>query len=484
MEPQAATEKVLKPADASNVVPLRPVPPPSNGPEFTAWREARASWDTLTILQRWESSTAFMRWLAAEHEAGRPIEQYRPEARDAYELSGELLRWANLTLAESRRAEQATAIGKLVGYGLLAGIELLAQRTADAISAKATAPAASLRRDALTPELVDAWLASIDGSTEAGTRKEYRRVALAQWVPFFGTVDAIGPRVKAYTNDRLKRVSKTMHKKELSALRGFLAWAEEQGHIAEAPHVPAPPRKATGKRSATHKAAPVSVSEAEIERIIGLLPEWARARRGAERHRVRDVFVLAWETGLRPITIGRLRVPEHWRPGMRSLNITADIDKARFGRELPLTPRAVDVLERCAPASGLVFGPHDYRAPLKKAASEAGLDPERAKHFSKYDFRHNRADFLLDQGADLRAVAYNHGHKLLTTTDKYLRPSKKGAEAMLAKVAGRSGASSGSGACSCTADGVLDEAQASEYPSLPTRTWRNWQTHQIQVLAG
>jgi hypothetical protein len=33
-------------------------------------------------------------------------------------------------------------------------------------------------------------------------------------------------------------------------------------------------------------------------------------------------------------------------------------------------------------------------------------------------------------------------------------------------------------------EGFLDEAQGGEYTSLPTRTWRNWQTHQIQVLAG
>ena len=32
--------------------------------------------------------------------------------------------------------------------------------------------------------------------------------------------------------------------------------------------------------------------------------------------------------------------------------------------------------------------------------------------------------------------------------------------------------------------GVLDEAKADEYIWRPsTRTWRNWQTHQIQVLA-
>ncbi len=379
--------------------------------------------------------------------------------------------------------------GRLVGRDvtpeLLAALGLTPprQQAAAAIQGPMEGPAVTLN-----PELFDQWVASIDGSTEDGTRKEYRRIAVVQWAPFFRTLGAIGGKIKAYTNDRLKHVGKPMHLKELSALRGFLAWAEEQGHLVDAPHVPAPPRKATGKPSATRKMAPVSVSEEEIERIIALLPEWTRARRGNDRHRVREVFVLAWETGLRPITIGRLSVPEHWRPGMRSLNIAFDIDKARFGRELPLTPRAVEVLERCAPAAGPVFDHHDYRALLKKAARDAGLDDERAKHFSRYDFRHNRADFLLDQGADLRAVAYNHGHKLLTTTDKYLRPSKKGAEAMLAKVAARPGASSGasstSGACSCTPDGVLDEMQASDYSAPSTRTWRNWQTHQIQVLAG
>ncbi len=120
---------------------------------------------------------------------------------------------------------------------------------------------------------------------------------------------------------------------------------------------------------------------------------------------------------------------------------------------------------------------------MKKAAVEV-LGEERGKHFARYDFRHNRADFLLDVAGDLRRVAFNHGHKLLSTTDKYLRPSRKGAEAMLAKVTPRSGASGGSGAATVQAEGVLDESQASDYSSASTRTWRNWQTHQIQVLAG
>ncbi len=341
---------------------------------------------------------------------------------------------------------------------------------------------------ALTPALFDAWLSSIDGTTDARTRKEYGRIARVQWMPLFKTHDALdgakGTRnAKAYTNTRLKCVSRTMHKKELSALRGFVAWLAEHEYIADVPHVPPPPKKATGKRSATARPAPVSCTEAEMESIIARLPEWSpRARRGSERHRVRDVFVLAWETGLRPISIARLRAPTHWRPGMRALNITAEIDKARFARELPLTLRAVEVLERCAPKEGLVFGRHDYRTWLKRAALEV-LGEERGKHFARYDFRHNRADFLLDVTGDLRGVAFNHGHKLLSTTDKYLRPSRKGAEAMLAKVAARSGASGGSGAASVQAEGVLDELQAGEYTSVSSRTWRNWQTHQIQVLA-
>jgi hypothetical protein len=72
------------------------------------------------------------------------------------------------------------------------------------------------------------------------------------------------------------------------------------------------------------------------------------------RDGVLDVVELVDQVG--PISIARLSVPTHWRPGARAMNITADIDKARFARELPLTPRAVDVLERCAPKQGLVFG--------------------------------------------------------------------------------------------------------------------------------
>jgi integrase len=360
--------------------------------------------------------------------------------------------------------------------------ELAKEALADAIAARLNSGSAP---DVVpvTEQLIDSWLSSLDGSTDPRTRREYGRIARAQWLRFFSSLDAIAGQAKDYTNARLKAVSRTMVLKELSALRGFVAWAHEHGHLKEAAQIPAPPRRAVGKHSTLHKRGAVIVNESEMERIVALLPEWTRARRGGTRHRVRDFFVFAWETGLRPITISRLNVPVHWRPGHAFLNITEDIDKARFGRELPLTPRAVAVLERCAMAQGLIFGCHDYRARLKSAAKAAGLDEERARHFSRYDFRHNRADFLLDQGIDLRAVAFNHGHKLLSTTDKYLRPSRKGAEAMIEKLAQRSGGSGSSGACTCRAEGAVDEPQLGEYTSVFSRTWRNWQTHQIQVLA-
>jgi integrase len=354
----------------------------------------------------------------------------------------------------------------------------------------------------LTSKLIDGWLASIDGSTEADTRKEYRRIACVHWLPFFQRTDALngatGTRsAKRYTNERLKCVSREMVKKELSPLRGFATWLEGEGLIGETPHIPPPPKRATGKRSLTHKREPVPVTEDEVEAVLAALPETTRARRGTKRIVVRDRFTFAWETGLRPnSTLAKVSVPEHWHRGKKTLKITKDIDKARFGREVALTPRAIEILERNAPEKGVVFGRHDLRAQLKKAATDAGLEEGRAKWFSQYDFRHARSDFLLDAFNDPRAVAFNHGHKRLSTTlDTYTRPSPKNHARMIAKLAARSGASaepSGAsakptrigGTATIAPEGVLDEAQAGEYTSLPTRTWRNWQTHQIQVLAG
>lgn len=89
-----------------------------------------------------------------------------------------------------------------------------------------------------------------------------------------------------------------------------------------------------------------------------------------------------------------LSVPEHWRPGRKGLTITDEIDKARFGRTLPLTERALEALARSAPKAGPIFGEHNRRKPLEAARKRLGLGP-----VSAYDFRHARATHWLEEGA-------------------------------------------------------------------------------------
>ena len=210
-------------------------------------------------------------------------------------------------------------------------------------------------------------------------------------------------------------------RKELAALLGnFLVWCQEQNHIAD---IPARPtrllKKSTGTRTGTQRVNRVEATPEQVARFIAAIPEWA-GQCNSNRWRAQDAVRLGYETGLRPITIARLSVPEHWAPGRNTLLVDDAIDKARFGRELPLSKGALAALKRSA-GTGIIFGEHDYRYIFAKATEEAGT-PEG---FSIYDIRHMRGQHLVDAGAPITGVAFLLGHKRLTTTNIYVRASQK-----------------------------------------------------------
>jgi Phage integrase family len=188
-----------------------------------------------------------------------------------------------------------------------------------------------------------------------------------------------------------------------------------------------------------HKAEPVPLDQSEAYAIIENLPEFAeRARPDKPRFRVRDVVALWWETALRPVTIGRLRCPDHFRPGATDLTITRDIDKVRYKRQLPLTELAVQALERSCPDIGLIFGVHDLRPQLLKAARrahEAGKLPAwKIERVSPYDFRHGRTTQLANRTKHLAGVSFLVGHKDPSTTAKYVHAVREHAEEALRAV--------------------------------------------------
>lgn len=241
-----------------------------------------------------------------------------------------------------------------------------------------------------------------------------------------------------YRRLRLRKVKRVTVLKELSGLRQFLSWCKEQGKIERVPNVEAPAKNVTGTadRMRAHKAKATKITPEEAMVIIENMPEWSqRARRGRIRHRVQDHFIVAWETGLRPVTVERLRVPEHYRKGASELFVTKEIDKSRFERQVPLTSRAREALDRSSPRVGFIFGRHDYRAALKKAIELAvktkRLSADRAKIISIYDFRHGRTTDLVSNTKNLAAVAYLVGHRHVSTTSKYVEAPKEGAAQVL-----------------------------------------------------
>jgi integrase len=122
--------------------------------------------------------------------------------------------------------------------------------------------------------------------------------------------------------------------------------------------------------------------------------------------------------------------------GATSLHIRDEIDKNRFGRELPLTDAARAALDSVCPTSGLIFGAHDCTMLLRRAAKAAGIDAYRAERISDYDVRHSAATHLGRSSDNLPEVMYLLGHKQPATTARYMRPKKDAAAEVLRAATG------------------------------------------------
>jgi integrase len=280
-------------------------------------------------------------------------------------------------------------------------------------------------------DLWDTWTEWKSTSIDPETKKTlviYGR----RFVDYFKSLDRITEANGAsYGMARLGQVVRETVLKELCFLRQFLAWCKTQGALASVPVIPALPPKARGKRSGKQRAKYVEISRDEARHILLLLPKESKTI-GGRRWPIRDRFEFTWETMFRPETISRLSVPEHWQPGRTFVELDDEDDKARFGRVVDLTPRAVAILERCAPSSGPIFGRHEFAKVLKRTAKVV-LGERAGQDFAPYDFRHGNARALLDAGAPLRGVGYLLGHLRPSTTDRYTSPDRRaGLEALRA----------------------------------------------------
>jgi site-specific recombinase XerD len=268
-----------------------------------------------------------------------------------------------------------------------------------------------IRNPALA-NLFDRWLGEIDGEINdryLRTQAE-RAIRLAERFP---TVADVTPQAqRRFHAERLEHVTATTLKRDLVPLRECLRWAFDEGLIDQPVLLLPVKKRATGTRA--HDTRRVELTDKQAEALLVALPE--RTRRGG--HPIRDVFIVAWETGLRHGGIFRVEAGRHFRRGRRELYVTADIDKNRWERPLPLTERAYAALERHAPDIGPIFEPFDYRATLRAAARSIGL--EDAHRLDLRDFRHAATTDGARKAGHLTGSSYIAGHRQVSTTNRYI----------------------------------------------------------------
>jgi integrase len=293
----------------------------------------------------------------------------------------------------------------------------------------AATPAAKRAGARSVAKHTETWLKYCASLYDERTHGSLRQNA-ARWPSFIATeIDAIdGPAIARLMSARLKKVTRKTLRKEFWALRAFLTWLVDVAGLLDAvPTFPKVPKRATGVRSGRQREKVVELSQPQVREILVALTDRARPR-----------YTLMAETGLRPETIDSLSVPEHYKRGAKQLHITPDIDKNRFGRDLPLSPGARAVLDSVAGKSGLIFertargNSKRYIEDFKAAVEACGLPKETAP----YDLRHALGTHAVEaSGGNLTGVAFLLGHLQVTTTNRYVHSSERSAEDVLASIA-------------------------------------------------
>jgi integrase len=251
-----------------------------------------------------------------------------------------------------------------------------------------------------------------------------------RWILAWGDVSELTESaISLYAQARLKTVRGKTVRNELSALNKFLEWCQTTGTVATVPPMPKVGLAEGRPHTRRHRVAAPDLSDEEVRALIGALPE----RSGRAGWPVRARAVVAYATGLRPATLDKIRVPEHYTKGADTLRITTELDKEAFARSVPLSKPAREALDAICPDIGLVFGKHNMAAYMQ-AAALAALPPHKASVFCAQHFRSAAITRFLERSPNLAGVQYLVGHKHASTTSRYNRPTEKAARDVLRDV--------------------------------------------------
>ena len=241
-----------------------------------------------------------------------------------------------------------------------------------------------------------------------------------------GYGDAGRTEVEAYLIDQADRgMAEATRARRLSAIRQLYRFAFVEGWLQDDP-------AALIKGPKRRRALPKSLSEAEVDRLLGAVETFGQT--DAERLRNTCLMQILYATGLRVSELVSLPVVAA-RGDPRMILV-----RGKGGRErmVPLSPPARKALaawlahldrERGGgpprPRSAFLFPARGRRGHMtrerfflfvKDLARAAGLD---ASAVSPHALRHAFATHLLANGADLRVIQTLLGHASIATTEIY-----------------------------------------------------------------
>lgn len=285
--------------------------------------------------------------------------------------------------------------------------------------------------------LVADWIVAIGSELGRDTDKTYITYG-RHWKKHFKVLgDVKTSTVGNYQRDRLKEVIRDTVKLETYALRRFFKWLKEQEYLVKVPEFPEIAKKATGTRKPGRRVKPMLVlSVQQMEAIIEAIPLVSDNKVKGKNFPVRPWFIVARETGLRPVTIDNLIGRDVTVTG---IHIRPENDKNRMERVIPYTPASKEALELVKPKdpNELVFGKHEWNYFFHKAALKA-LGPEIADRISKYDLKHGLVTELFDAGAPETGIQFLTG--TVSAIRRYSHPTRTAAEeAIAARFRGHSG---------------------------------------------
>ncbi len=227
-----------------------------------------------------------------------------------------------------------------------------------------------------------------------------------------------------YVSALRAQVAASSQNRKLTALKGFFAYAVEQGHIKLSPFADIESAKQI-------KPVPKSLSKTQVEALLNYSSD-----NKVTDLRLKLLLNLLYATGLRISEALSLKVGDidiYAKPALLRIK-----GKGQRIREVPIAESTVNLaqiyLSEAQPkldkkGSLYLFPSTKGAGPLTRNAAykliKDAADSLGIENVSPHKLRHSFATHLLENGADLHAVQLMLGHKSIQTTEIYTHHLQK-----------------------------------------------------------